>query len=340
MVKHKLLIGLFVVIVGAGMFLFVALRPPVVASTLRSRSQHFPALTKKVSFLGYQWHPDGYLVFDGFDEHGQRDVYKVQPRDGAKAVLFHNVIRGNGLGNDDAGVISADGRWRIATMEKLFIVSSMDGKRKIAVPNKTLRYPLAGAQYYDRTVAWMPDSLQWVELANENGQNVLLVRQVDSATPRRIPIGASSRDQSLLGITPDNRAILTLGNGRNSLLLSVPLTTGYGKTTVRNVTPPQDVNPIGAVLSPDGQYIAWRAFGYDSSYQYAVSSFFRRMRGKAEIDIRGIWLTRSDGTGWRPIGSERFPSVKDDMLTMLRFTPDGKRLSYVFGGEFYTVRLP
>src|SRR5579863_3101541 len=158
-----------VAVIGA--LLYLLFRPPIARVSLRARSRHYPALSGKVSLLGCQWLSDGRLVVERHGKGGLREVYRIDPGSSSEKLLFRYAVAGNGLAFDDAGSLSPNGRWRITTMQKQFLVTSLDGARRIVSPNNTNRLPLQRTARYDRTVAWLPDGSQWVELANANGQN-------------------------------------------------------------------------------------------------------------------------------------------------------------------------
>src|SRR5258706_8962690 len=109
-------------------------RPPAVGVALLSKSRHLSSLSKDY-YYGYQWHPDGRMVREHFLKGGHREIYAVDPNSGAEQFLFRYAVKGNGYGSDDAGLLSPDGRWRITTMMKQFMVNSLDGSTQAVVEN-------------------------------------------------------------------------------------------------------------------------------------------------------------------------------------------------------------
>src|SRR5437016_3410660 len=103
---------------------YLVSRPPEEQISLRTRSRHHTALAGRIPTLGYQWHPDGYLIVERHNK-GSREVCRIDPESGSAKLLFRYAPKGNGQGEDDAGALSPDGRWRITTMQKEYIVCSM-----------------------------------------------------------------------------------------------------------------------------------------------------------------------------------------------------------------------
>lgn len=251
--KRKLVLSALGVCLGAA---YILVGQSAKEPTLRQRSHHERTVDGKITFFGYQWLPNESIVGERVNSRGY-EVFSVDTDSGRETILRSNSPNGNGYAFEDRGMVSPDGSWRINTLEKELILTSLRDAKDVSVPNRTPR--TNGPTAYARTVAWYPDGSHWVELACEQGKSVLLVRTQHSTQPRKFAVGATGREQSLIGITPDRRAILTTINGTNTRIVSVPLDNPGGIPHFYRMTPPAGLNLINqrAVLSPDGRRILW-----------------------------------------------------------------------------------
>src|SRR5258708_9218863 len=295
--KNKLLIAGITLMALISALVYSMTQPPAAQVSLVAQSIRLKSLPKDFNVMGYQWHPDGRLVTERWKQGGLREIIAVDTKSGTEQSLFQFAVRGNGYGCDDAGLLSPDGRWRISTLQKQFLLNSLDGKPQIVVPNTTNRFPCNIV--YERTVAWMPGSKEWVELASVNGQNVLLIRGINSSAPRRVHVGAITRQQSLLGVDSDGNAIVAVFTYiKGWELLSIPLNGSGGKITRTSVSPPPGVLLGSPGLSPDGKYIVWTALWSDKGARAEFAKLFRSISGRRALRTLGLWLSKADGTGW------------------------------------------
>src|SRR5262249_15860372 len=79
-------------------------------------------------------------------------------------------------------------------------------------------------------------------------------------------------------------------------------------------------------LSPRGDLRAWRF------------SFERSTSSGTKVSSEELWVSQLDGTYMRLIGwVEARPPLYDDLAGSLRWTPDGKNLSFIYQKALYTV---
>jgi len=100
-------------------------------------------------------------------------------------------------------------------------------------------------------------------------------------------------------------------------------------------------NFFGAVPSPNMDRVAWGVGSpYDPTFQ-AQSGLGPAARDHLPL---GYWVSRSDGSELRPVGhlpfDRRGPIWQYEHLGRLRWTPDGKRLSFVYDGVLYCIDAP
>src|SRR5437016_1825056 len=132
--RKKPIIFLFVLVL-LGALTYVIARPPEQQNSLLSRSRRYPALSGRITPLGYQWNSDGSIVAERYNSNKRsHEVFRVDPEAAADTVLFLYIPPGSGYGFDDAGSLSPDGQWRITTQMKQFVISSLDGTKRFLVP--------------------------------------------------------------------------------------------------------------------------------------------------------------------------------------------------------------
>src|ERR1044071_4737490 len=135
--KKTVLLVSFVALLGV--IVYSVSRRSLDSSTLLGRSRHMAMLSGRISYMGYQWHPDGRVIIERFNNQlNAHEVAGIDPESGKDQVLFKYRFAGGALGFDDAGTLSPDGRWRITTQINQFILNSLDGKSAVTVPNKSM----------------------------------------------------------------------------------------------------------------------------------------------------------------------------------------------------------
>jgi hypothetical protein len=307
--------------------------------SLLDRSRHVRLLDGKITPLGYQWHRNGYVLGERSWAGSGLELFQIDPESGSTTILRANTPQGNGYAFEDRGVISPDGRRRIATCEKELVLVSLDGGQDVSVPNHTQR--TNGREIYDCTVAWYPDSSHWVELANEQGQNVLLIREPEVRQPRRVPVGITGRLQSLLGVTPDRRAVITVTNQAITQVVSAPLERGQRPAIVATMRPPRNGQFYRATLSADAKSILWTEIGGEpTSWSKRLLRALGSHRPPQRRELHALWTSDLNGRNWTLLGQECLPPSSVPPIGWAKFTPDGKRASFLFGSKFYIIDLP
>ena len=331
--KNLLKGTVFGLVVAAG--LVILARDTSFDPPLFDKAKRDPSVEGSFKFPVYQWHPEGYLLTERYVNHVGWRFFRVDLGSGKETLLRSYEPKGNGYAFEDRAVISADGKWCITTLEKQFYLVDLRGSAVQTVPNRTKR--TNGSIAYMSTVAWLPDGARWVELANENGASVLLVRSVNSAVLQTIPLGVTDRYQSLLGVTPDNKAIVHLTTQRLNRLAIVPLE-GKGQPITATVKPPPSVYLQRAALSPTGDRILWYGTRTNQPPLAAkLLSLFSRNR-TGSWSKNGLWTSSVRGTNWDLIGVFR-PELSTDDLQHIRMTPDGNRASFLYRNHFFTLDL-
>lgn len=152
------------------------------------------------------------------------------------------------------------------------------------------------------------------------------------------PANRISWPPELVGFTPEGGGIAlewARGYGQQVLVYDIDAAAGTRKTRKYAISPPHHGTMEGISLSPQGDRLAWTVFIEDTRIGPAARI------GQPQSLVE-IWTSKVDGTDMRLIGGKtvrhRGPhegSVDDPDL--IRWTPDGKRLSYVLGDSLWIV---
>ena len=90
------------------------------------------------------------------------------------------------------------------------------------------------------------------------------------------------------------------------------------------------------VVSPQGDRLAWLV---ESDYTPPGSVWLRRVwvfLGQRKRPLVGLWISRVDGSHMQEIGHLNY-KPGEEIPQDIRWTPDGKRLSFLYKGGLYTV---
>jgi len=252
--------------------------------------------------------------------------------------------------------LSPDGKWLVYAANNSdddyprshFYVSEVGGPREREWPLEDAASN--GMPSMPPGAVWLPDSRRWLELApDETGLLGVRMHSLDVDSPKALPVTAPARLRSLLGVTPDYRLIATdFYVSPGSAARSVDL---YEVGLYPNPTPPRrhtlrappNAQILDIALSPRGDRLAW-AFYFSrvpTGMQWLarfIPSLRKRLRPRVGA---GLWVSRLDGSEMREIGYQEIdPNVPAPLRLApaeIHWTPDGRRLSFVYKNALYTV---
>lgn len=236
--------------------------------------------------------------------------------------------------------LSPDGRWLLG-----------DGSKHVPIPNG-YRYSevwfvcaLDGSKIYtwpcsDRRstdLVWMPDSRHWLRLqSGDSGtKSTIHTYGLDTSAVVSREYGFPTDDYQHLGyISPDIALGIATQFGSDHVLSARYQVGEYAGVELRSIPVPQDMRlNMEMALSPDGDRIAWRAgfpyaqFGLRLPRQ--LDPFHYRAPGQ-----QGLWVSDLEGKHFRMLGAE---PVMPNAISILRWVPDRRRLSFVCRDGIYTV---
>ena len=232
--------------------------------------------------------------------------------------------------------LSPDGKWLLGeskshTPKQAWVTTSIDGTRQVTRPH----------QYDEREdrgifALWRPDSRSWIQAVEINNNVHIFSYRLDTS-----PVADSAQDFFF----SDHSLVGFFGAGR---VLAIRPQTGDGGGVgvadfgdgpapapasfyIPQVPANMDVQEV--TLSPDRNRLAWKFTVKPLPLGLKATISSRYVRQSSPVTA-GLWTTDLNLNNLHEIGTV---DIRDDHITNLRWTPDGKRLSFIDGDALYTV---
>ncbi len=105
------------------------------------------------------------------------------------------------------------------------------------------------------------------------------------------------------------------------------------------ITPPRTRNRPDVVLSPDGRRLAWLVTGEDITHVNHPFGSYHEDDRTTFLGTQEVWVSRVDGTRMKRLGWLLTHPYSGDGVDAeaLRWTPDGKHLSFIYRDGLYIV---
>lgn len=350
-------------ILGAGLFVVIVLAVTLASHAGHAKDDLLARATRVASVQGwplgdgevfwndpYLWLSDHELFhFTGDTMHGYQPLY-LDTRTCAD-------VPAPGLTPTYGGHIasaSPDGRWVLWDTGKwensrhILAATSRDGAR-------TMKWPEARDVWEDQGF-WLSDSRRWVAITYQpTGQTFqghpasarsLAIYSVDKPGVIGMPLLNDTGTSRILGVTPQDKIILCDATGEQPItpgqraqpltLLERSLDPKHPQERqVQVARPDERADTTRFLLSPQGDRIAWFLFSARPSTIEGWLSLWTKhgyLVGRETLDV---WVGRLDGSAPHKIGGMSGSHVS--FPAGPRWTPDGKRISFVNNGILYTV---
>lgn len=310
----------------------------------------------------YRWISSHELLYFEGTSVGDWKLMKLDLNTGAKTPLAGLSKTYNetpsGLGQVE---VSPDGKrllWASSRDDKpTWVVARLDGSertdwRRLKMPSFRNRFdPFAWsvANWTDNGKAVMEASLER-DGTRRSVRARLSIKGIEPATgptllaripwpSMALPLPSAVDRSALLGY--DDFVAIQNRPDDDVRVFRVRLSATGSSVTEQTVHLPQYANFYGAVPSPGGDRIAWQL---GSPYDHTSRGVSEYMSPPSKRLPLGYWISRADGSGLRPLGHLR-PDPRGavwqyEHLGGLRWTPDGRHLSFVYNGVLYTVSVP
>ncbi len=212
--------------------------------------------------------------------------------------------------------------------------------------SSTKQKPLA---YIVHRVAWMRDSLHWVELSEgAQGKGVLILHTIGSPATTRwalapmVAAPGTTPLRMLIGITDRNTALIKEVDWKPGLLtpmrfVEVDLKTGQrssntGLSQLAPLTHLYSSYREEPALSPQGDRLVW----VRQEYPDLVTILARMLRHKPQTIRYEVLSCRLDGSQYNLVDSVESGNMRE-RVNMVEWLPDGKQVSFVFQNFLYTA---
>lgn len=189
---------------------------------------------------------------------------------------------------------------------------------------------------YGAQALWMPDGRHWAELIDSCNETRLRVHAVGEPGGFEIRHGFFAGGYRHLGFLDATRAIGIAREVSEGTVQAVEYEVRPNPPPRRlfSLKVPSDAyGAVEATLSPRGDRLAWR-------FEHKPAPFGLRFLNGATLvhafpaSRVALWVSRPDGSGMRRIG---VVAPGSDALQALRWTPDGKRVSFLHGNRLWSV---
>lgn len=315
------------------------------ATAVRTGVDRFPQ--GAVSF----WLPDGRVLVlsDSTRRYPTFDLAPAvyDPATGQKTVLSalgHALHSAEYLSLQQSR-LSPDGKWLVTGVHgqpQTCTLASLDGAHAVEVPVKY------ADTNYAHTV-WAPDSRSWLYVAEDPYDHCAHVRIYDTGGKllRDVAHAMQFYGREPLGFVIGERVVAasrTIYGDGGIPFAEFGLYPNCPPRRLYDLTAPGDASAVMDVaLSPRGDRLAW-AFAY-TPVPLGIRALRRSrlFRGR-EPSSFGLCVSRVDGSAMRDLGRLSSPGDRGlpywaapGRLRCLRWTPDGKRVSFLYEDGLYTV---
>jgi hypothetical protein len=290
----------------------------------------------------YQWLPGNRIIMKGDD--GVIRIIDVARQTDVRVGAIDSAYRRDPdlvkaqAGGPPSWVASPDGRWvlsyAVIAGHGFWIAGTVDGKRLVKLPLEPLGVG----------VIWNATSDGWTEVWRNGPTDEATRYYLDGRKPETV---------DLYALTPVFDYLRPLGPiGPDRILLSLPMVGpvfhAFALRLDRPGVPPTAIRYrirrfawIGEEqLSPDGDRIAWLLIRPADETMLRIR---RMLPFGPTMNFRvrkEIWVSRLDGSQMRPLAAgdpmER-NAPSPDQPQFIRWTPDGKSISYLYKGAIWAV---
>ncbi len=193
---------------------------------------------------------------------------------------------------------------------------------------------------------WLPDGRRWLNLTPGPLSSRLEMQSLD-VPDGSIDLDAPAAADSLLGVTPDYRVVLSdfvpgsdpAPRRGNLFLFGIYPNAQPVQKFAFHAPPGAEVWSIA--LAPQGDRLAWTfRYHHIPPLRQLMARFLPSLRKNLHpVFGLGIWVSRVDGTGLHEIGYQGCDADSQWIppFTEVCWTSDGKRLRFRYKDALYTV---
>jgi hypothetical protein len=206
------------------------------------------------------------------------------------------------------------------------------------------------------TPVWLPNNHQWVTItALPHHSLQLQIYDVSMPTwKREVPIQGMVGNM-VLGITNQNRLLTVTRHVWQRPFICFPISgqpdhsisfdeisLSEGSTYHHALALPSETRIVEVVLSPQGDRLAWLLYAVRHPWPAWLPQRFPWLHADLQHSM-GVWVSNLDGSAMHEIGevilekggTKQTPPPQEPMI--LRWLPDGKRISFFYKEGLFTV---
>ena len=232
--------------------------------------------------------------------------------------------------------LSPDGKWLLAesspyVTNQQWVATTIDGARQVIRPHQHEEHEDRGT-----SAIWRPDSRSWIQTVEINNLVHTFSYSLASAVVSERAETFFFFGHSLLGFFGASRVLaIRPQTGDGGGVGVADFGDGPSPAPAHFYMPqvPANMDVQQVVLSPDSSRLAWKfsVKPLPLGLKAAINSGYVR---RSSPVTAGLWVSDLNLNHLREIG---MVDSRDDHITSLRWTPDGKSLSFVDGDALYTV---
>jgi hypothetical protein len=299
------------------------------------------------------------LSFEGYEDH----AFLLNAGTGVRAPIQALNDTFKSITPSGEQHLSPDGKWLLWTgVRNTQHLPAAYGKRHV-LPGPGPRFykglrvvatALNGSRQEERQqgndLAWLPNSQGWVRYlwgqsggarrSSVQGQTLASSQTTKRAVPK-LPLTRGT--VKVLGVRPDNHLLVCCvpppvpGHG-GVAIYDIALGSDPPSVITCTLTLPAGWSAMDLALSPSGDRLAWKTIGDRIPFPDFVSRLLPFVDPSSHPVI-GLWVSRVDGGDLHEIGDEDAPRIDgwSQYLYDLGWTPNGKRVSFIFQGSLWTT---
>ncbi|HZT40651.1 MAG TPA: hypothetical protein VFA07_00610 [Chthonomonadaceae bacterium] len=267
-----------------------------------------------------------------------------------------NARRILGITLRNACSISPDGAWMLyrnwaggANNPFRTLTLSLNGSRRIVWPAwSETRFDMI------RQPFWLPDSRHWAEIVYDHTSHTFLAAVYGLDGKHYTGVIARGRwlwSGEVHGITQSGSVLIRKFNtpalpkrlvqimewDLQGILAHRANGSAHARTiSIRMPANTEEVSGPDPRISPQGDRLAWVLTLENAHPEPAWLQRLWALFGQRQRKTFGLWVSHLDGSQLREIGHINY-QPDDEVPQDIRWTPDGKRLSFLYKGALYTV---
>jgi len=228
--------------------------------------------------------------------------------------------------------LSPDSRWLLCHNDsRRWVAASLDGAH-------LMTWPLQGDGSGESGIltAWLPDGRSWIQAVEDQQTTHTYLYQLNKSTVTDHSGNFGLDGLEVVGFYGPTRLLTILpqtgdGGGVSMADYDILNPAASSHFYFQYVPPNMDIQQVR--LSPDRSRLAWKFTVKPLPLGLRATINSNYVRRSSPVTA-GLWTSDLNCNNLHEVGTV---DIRDDQITNLRWTPDGKRLSFIDGDTLYTI---